>query len=57
MSLPPIARHLMIVLRTFFLNDALQTVTQIPGLHWAFYIVDNSPLHCHGGCFLSERLD
>ena len=57
MSLPPIARHLMIVLRTFFLNDALHTGTQIPGLHWVFDIVDNSPLHFHGGCFLSERLD
>ena len=41
-SLHPIARHLMIVLRIFFLNDALHTGAKISGLHWALYIVDIS---------------
>ena len=57
MSLHPIARHLMIALRMFFLNDALHTGAKFAGLHWAFYIVDNLPLHFHDNCLLPERLD
>ena len=57
MSLHPIARHLMIALRMFFLNDALHTGAKFSGLHWAFYIVDKLPLHFHDNCLLPERLD